>query len=454
MDLAPRHMLIEASNVMTGKRQHEEAASGGMHSIATNSLLRSPISNVVSQHLEDAAGLRVMRSVLVRAPHVGLPQLRRVDDRLCAHLDGLVIAGAEAMRMSRAGLDGVGGGYVFVLALLALGQRDDAELARVLALAGAVPEAARELVSAFGWAPGAWLSEVIVPMLNSDKLAQRWLGIAACAQHRVDPGKALDAAIEGDHPGLRAYALRVAGELGRTDLMPSCIGHLADENGACAEAAAVAGLRLGDRGTCAETLETHVMRLAPPALALALQGAQQKTVRRLLKRLVEADAPQRTLIRAAGWAGDPEALPWLLAQMAQDGQARLAGDAFRRITGADLAALGLDRNAPGDADFGPGEHPEDSSVALDEDEGLRWPDPAKAAAWWDVNKHRFQPGVRYFLGEPPTVPHCRRIVCEGFQHERIAAADYLCLLQPGARLFAISAPAWRQQRWLGQWSRA
>jgi hypothetical protein len=38
----------------------------------------------------------------------------------------------------------------------------------------------------------------------------------------------------------------------------------------------------------------------------------------------------------------------------------------------------------------------------------------------------------------------------GHQRQRILAAHYLCLLNPGTPLFNTSAPAWRQQRLLAQ----
>ena len=43
-----------------------------------------------------------------------------------------------------------------------------------------------------------------------------------------------------------------------------------------------------------------------------------------------------------------------------------------------------------------------------------------------------------------------RLLREGFQRQRIAAAEYLCLLQPGTPLFNTRAPAWRQKRWLAK----
>jgi len=52
-----------------------------------------PIPLVIQQHAEESAHLRHMRSVLTAAPHVKLHHLRRLDDRLAAHLDGLAVAG-------------------------------------------------------------------------------------------------------------------------------------------------------------------------------------------------------------------------------------------------------------------------------------------------------------------------------------------------------------------------
>ena len=101
-------------------------------------------------------------------------------------------------------------------------------------------------------------------------------------------------------------------------------------------------------------------------------------------------------------------------------------------------------------DFGPTEDPADDNVAMDPDDDLPWPDPDKIQAWWDANKPRFQEGVRYFMGEPVSVPHCQNILRDCYQRQRIAAALYLCLLHPGTPLFNTSAPAWRQLRWLAK----
>jgi uncharacterized protein (TIGR02270 family) len=130
--------------------------------------------------------------------------------------------------------------------------------------------------------------------------------------------------------------------------------------------------------------------------------------------------------------------------------ARLAGEAFSLITGVDLAFLNLDREPPEGIAFGPDDDPDNEHVVMDEDEGLPWPEPAKVQAWCTANAHRFQPDVRYFMGEAPNWERCVSVLKNGLQRQRISAAEHLCLLRPGAVLFNCEAPAWRQRHWLAQ----
>src|SRR5262245_45515668 len=82
------------------------------------------LPTVVAQHIEGAADLRVTRSVLLRAPHVGLFLLSRHDERVRAHLDGLIVAGDAGYRMAQQALDEGGFGQVFVMGVTAIERRD------------------------------------------------------------------------------------------------------------------------------------------------------------------------------------------------------------------------------------------------------------------------------------------------------------------------------------------
>lgn len=415
---------------------------------------RAAIPEILSQHLDDAIVLRGVRSVLVTSPHAKLHQLARTDERLAAHLDGLSVSGEHGVTLSTAALESPGLGQIFVSGLLALERRDAAQIERLLALVGVVPEAERALSSAFGWAAAPLLRGLTGTLLRGATPAARWLGIAACAQHRVDPGDALPAALADTDALLRRRALRAAGELGRHDLLPQVLAQADDPDPAAGLAASASAVRLGDRSQALEHLRKVAVQPGPlqaEALMLSLFTADAEAARALVRQLAPGGSPMRTLIRAAGWAGDAQVVPWLLNHMKADPKlARVAGEAFSFITGADLAYLDLDRKPPEGEVFGPNDDPAEADVAMDEDDVLPWPDADKLAAWWQMQGSRFTPGTRYFVGEPPSVAHCLSVLKNGFQRQRMAAADYLCLLAPGTALFNAAAPAWRQQRQLAQ----
>jgi uncharacterized protein (TIGR02270 family) len=156
------------------------------------------------------------------------------------------------------------------------------------------------------------------------------------------------------------------------------------------------------------------------------------------------------LIQGSGIAGASTYVPWLVDHMSNDQTARIAGEAFSLITGTDLALLDLERKPPENFESGPNDDPEDPNVDMDPDDGLPWPDQQKIEKWWAANGSLFQNGQRYFMGAPVTREHCINVLKNGYQRQRILAAHYLCLLNPGTPLFNTSAPAWRQQKLLAQ----
>ena len=170
----------------------------------------------------------------------------------------------------------------------------------------------------------------------------------------------------------------------------------------------------------------------------------------LLQQLGKNPQASRWLIQGSGIAGDSAYVPWLLKKMGDLITARLAGEAFSTIAGVDLGQAALDRPAPGELRVraerrsrrperrhGPGRR-----VAV---AGRR--EDRRVVGSQSV---RFRQGTRYFMGAPVTREHCIDVLKNGYQRQRILAAHYLCLLDPGTPLFNTSAPAWRQQRLLAK----
>jgi uncharacterized protein (TIGR02270 family) len=409
--------------------------------------------NVITQHLDDLTALRRIRVYLVLAANTKLLQLSRLDDRLSANIDGLDIAGEYGTRLAIARLLDPADAEVFAVAVNALESSNLVTLEKLLFIVDLFPVSLDGFVSAFGWVSAANLQGVTKRLLDSPNPFRRQVGFTACGMHQVNPGAALVAALNDENTALRSRALRVVADLSLVDHLPACIDALAHPDPDCVYQAARACILLGNRGASVSAL--HRIALAPgpwrsSALGLSLKLQSPTDAHATLKALAQDPACIRLLIQGIGTAGDPHYVPWLIQQMQDLKLNRLAGESFSFITGLDLAYLDLERKPPEGVGFGPNDDPNDDNVAMDEDDGLPWPDVEKVSAWWQAHGHRFAPGTRYFMGEPPSLAHCLDVLKNGFQRQRMAAAIYLCLLKPGTPLFNCAAPAWRQQRLLAK----
>lgn len=417
----------------------------------TVKLERAPIPDIIGEHAEELAFLGHVRRILTSQPEVRLATLEGFDERIAAHLEGLTVAGEEGWLAVQAVSAHPGG--LFAVTLVALETGTEVKVDQALAVAEAVPTIATFVRAGFGWQAKSRLSQTVASLLSHSSASRREIGIAACAMHRVDPGEALQRTLHDGAPSVRARSLRALGELGRRDLLGFARQGFDDHALECRFWAAWAAVILSDRDAGLERL-VEMSRVPGPyrdrAAQLALRATDVGSAHALLRDIVIHGSDMRLAIRGAGMTGDASYVTGLIRQMDIIEFARIAGEAFSFITGVDLELAGLVRDRPGTFESGPTEDPADSNVEMHPDEGLPWPDGERCAAWWRVNAGRFHKGVRYFMGEPPSVPHCRKVLREGFQRERIAAAEHLCLLQPGTPLFNVAAPTWRQQRSLSK----
>ena len=410
------------------------------------------IPAVVEQHAEELAGLWTTRERLRVAADVGLTQLARFDERILAHQDACVVAGTEGIRILNAQLETVTAGHVFASGVVGLESMSRDAITRCMSLIEVVPDARRGMSSAMGWVSSGRLRVIGKEMLDSTSAIVRAVGLTACRLHAVDPGAPLVNGFADASTVLRAEAFRAAGVLGRTDLVSS-VAAIIDDNPACQFWSAWSAVLLGDRGRGLNTLREIASVPGDNrrrAFVLSCQAMSVGTAHEFLTDLADNPIGKRWVIEGAGLAGDPRYIPWLVTLMGDNQVARLAGEAFTLIAGADLPALDLERMRPEGFEAGPTDNPEDSDVAMDPDEGLPWPDQTKVHEWWTANRSRFQPGLRYFLGEKVDREHCLNVLKNGGQRQRILAAQYLCLLEPQTGVFNTNAPAWRQHRWLAQ----
>lgn len=406
------------------------------------------IAEVVSQHVEEAAFLWLLRCNAICQPHYALKDLAKLDGRVEAHLDGLRVAGEPGWELCKAALGNEENGEVFTTSVLAFESGGEARIHAVLEAIEKLPELRTGAVSALGWIPFQQVSPRLKELVVATSPLHRAIGISAYAVHRQDPGGALKEAMESSDPLLKARALKAVGELGKANLLPLVRANLSNDDLICRYWAAWSGALLGEPAAVSVLQRLaesgHPRREAVCAMALRRMSVEQAQA--WLKTLASNPGTLRLAVQAAGVIGDPASIPWLIQQMANPNMARVAGESFSSLTGIDLAYDDLDTDKPEGFEAGPTEDPEDDNVEMDADEDLPWPNSQLIENWWFTNRIQFSSGTRHLLGKPMTTDSLKDALKNGKQRQRSAAAIELAMRQPGTPLFNCSAPGFQQQR--------
>lgn len=397
--------------------------------------------SLAEQHATQAAFLFQRREAAAGAAHYRLRDLAELDERLEAHLDGLRLSGAEGAAAARALTAAEEPGGVFVAADRALDAKDARALAQLLDLAGDDPRAEADLVGAIAWSPlerSAWAVRALLHASCPPALHR--MGIAAKVAHREDPGEPLVHALWGDDPSLRRAGLFGLGRLGRRDLLSLAQEDYAQPDPAVRLEAATAGLLLGDRRGVGVLGELLASPLSYPALTLLARASDGQDGVRAIERL--ADAEPRAAIQAMEASLDVRWVPRLAAWLADPKLARLAARALATLTGRPVA--GPSRGAAPDGwSSGPTDDPRDPDVAPDPDTALPWPAPeAYSAETLAATKGATG---RWLWGAPLGQAVAERVLREGTQWERAAAAWELALASPGRPMVDVRAPGFRQE---------
>lgn len=412
-----------------------------------------PIETILLQFASEAPFLWQTRGRIIAAANAKLRDLAGFDERVDAHIDGLRIAGEEGWQLARKEMGWKEPGEVFTAAILAFESGAQSRIAEVLNVGAEKPELAPGVISALGWMEYEQAQPHIRALCTSPPRSHRRIGIAAAAIHRRDPGAALQNALSSGDMPLRARAAKAVGELGRSDLVPHLQTDLRSADLDCRFWAAWSTALLVGYSNAIQLLQSIATAPGPwceRALDLALRRLSLPAALAWQQQLTRSPKNDRQAVRAAGIIGDPALIPWLMEQMAVPALARVAGEAFTSITGADLAYLDLNAKPPDDFEAGPNDDPQDDNVEMDPDENLPWPGISRITEWWSKHHHEFRPGTRYLVGKPISVEWAWEVLRAGRQRQRAAAAFELALLAPGKPLFEVRAPGFRQQQLLRQ----
>ncbi len=400
------------------------------------------IETIVLQHASEAAFLRQQRDASVFAPHYNLKDLSKLDSRLEAHLDGLLIAGDPGWDIVYQQLeDKTEPGEVFVAAFLAYESGKQDRIDKVLALAAPVYALHAAVVSALTWLLSSQANKFLPALLNGATPGLRRIGLSAASAILANPGLALEKGLNDLDLSLRARAIKVVGEMGYAVWANQLRKELRSPDLGCRFAAAWSLARLSS--DAAALAELHTIALAEstyriPALNILVRRLEPGAVRKLIGMLSKIPGAERLVLFTMGVWGDPVDVPYLLEKMNVTPHARIAAESFSFITGLNLTDSNFDASTPADHESVPNEDPLDDRVELDPDDNLPWPEVDKVQDWWNKNRSRFQPGTRYLVGELLDEARCKQILDEGYQRQRAYAAFELALKNPGQPFLDIT----------------
>lgn len=404
----------------------------------------SALSNqaIIEIHVSEAAFLWRARTQAAHAPNFDLVHLGRLDERLIAHLAALRIAGRVGAEIAQQCNEEGDPGDLFVLAWLACAHGDLAQLAKLCALAAAQDGLTAALSSALTWQPWATAEPICARLLASPMPAHRALALSVLVQRRTLPKGAVTRFIVDEEAAVRAATLSLVGALKCVNLVAQVRHALADPDAQVRRAAACALALMAD-----DQADAALARCASESAAAAhellpflVQALEPQAARAWIGALAQSEGSRRLAIRASGLLGDAHAVHWLIELMDDDEHARLAGEAFALITGADLDPLSLRRDPPAGFDA-------DADTHAAHDGALGWPERSKIAEWWSVHRSRLSAGQRYLCGQPRSMQGATEVLCRGYQRQRAHAALCIATMSPSAMLFPVDAPApWQRER--------
>jgi uncharacterized protein (TIGR02270 family) len=355
------------------------------------------IRRIHEQHLEELAFLWGQRRLALRSVDYSLRQFLDLEERVAAHLDGLVVAGESAGGMLEAALEGGDGPTAFAAALALLHVRGAAAAGAVFdSFVAAEGERLAGLCGAMCHAPAA------VGFQSVERLMAEAPGPLAAAAAEVlafrapnalRRGRQLDRLVRHEAPEVRTGAWRVAGLAGLV-LQPAAYESAAgDDDRGVRRAAALAAALARAPGLMDRALRAAAKPVARDAelLEIAAMVAPAGTEHHLLAA-ARAVVPGLAGFRILAALGHPQGVAVLLAGMdgADSAATSAAGVAFAAITGKSVASGVRAPVVPPDA-------PPDAfeKEFLDE---VMLPDAVVARKWWARNEARFLGGSRWCRG--------------------------------------------------------
>jgi uncharacterized protein (TIGR02270 family) len=359
--------------------------------------------SIFEEHLSEAAWLWGEWEQSLDSPLYAITDVAiGPEERLLAHLDGLVLGGAPVARKLLLPLLGSEDQGEVAAAAWALLQAEDADHqdAVVAALGQAPPPAQAAIGRAIWLSPAADISRLL-PLWNDGSPAVQAMILDLFAPREPQwVRERLDPALRSGQPSLVAAALRAVRRARDREFGDHVRFALADPRPEVQREVMPTGLALGLKETwslcrAVAAAPGENCRLALGLLAIGPDPKDRDYVR---GRAADPEAG-RHAIWALGFCADVKAVDALVEAMANPEIAKLAGEAFTAITGVALAGP---LATPGET-----AGPDVEEVSLDApppvvrpEDHLPEPRVEAVAKWWKGERPRYHPVVRYIHGQP------------------------------------------------------
>lgn len=388
--------------------------------------------DILEEHLEEADFLWQQRENALADRVYTLNDLAELEERLLAHLDGLVLADKDGWDLLKPKLAGGEVGEVFAAAFVAL---ESGDAARIEHVRNVLVEVDGDVLSGIRYAlrhtNSSEAEKLVRPLLSSAKSPIRAaaLDVLSFRWVPIDVG-VLQGLLNDKDPIVVAAAVTAVGRLRVVQLKEQVEQVLGAENSIVRREAMKAGLLVGSQKAL-DAARNAVKKRAEEAndalILVALSGRSEDLA--LLTDAFNDPALVRGAITSLGLLGNIAAMELLLQRTADLKLSRLAGEAISRITGVDLKRGSLSAEAPSTA--GPKtdvESEDDDEFEVDPNEGLPFPDPSKLSAWWRANASRFDKKLRYRKGAPYSQQVLSEILQTGTLPDRHHAAFEIAVM--------------------------
>jgi len=323
------------------------------------------------------------------------------EERLLAHLDGLVLGGepvAKKLLVPALTGDDLGGVAAAAWALLQAEDADHQDKV-IETLATAEPPVQAALGRAVYLAPRADISRLI-PHFHAGSPAMRAMVIDIFGPREPDwVREQIAPAMHSGQAPLMAAGLRAIRNLRERTLLDwVTVASQSDDIEVRLEAMRT-GLSFAVKAAWNECRIFaggigQISRMALGLLATSPDPADRTFVREKAK----GEDPGLHALWALGFAGDADSADVLVQAMANEKKSRVAGEAFTAITGLPIVG---DMSKPGETQ-GPDVEEvkdEDPPPTVQSEDSLLEPNVQKIQKWWEKERRRFVPGTRYCGGQ-------------------------------------------------------